>query len=91
MVVRDVPRSVRIPADVDERLDRLAESTGRSKSFYLRELVTQGLDDLEYAYGIAARAEAIRTGIRPTRPLADVMTEMGITQTELDVAPSETE
>jgi len=82
---------VRIPADVDERLTRLAEVTGRSKSFYLRELITHGLDDLEYAYGIAAQAEAIRSGLRETRPLDDLMAEVGITRAELDTMPSELE
>lgn len=63
MTVHDGPRSVRIPAEVDQRLARLAAQTGRSKSFYLRELVTRGADELEYAYGVAARAEAIRAGV----------------------------
>ena len=80
----DVPRSLRLPTDVDERLSRLAAATGRSKSYYLRELVTGGIDDLEYAYGIAARAEAIRDGSRETRPLDELMSEMGVSREALD-------
>ncbi|USQ75650.1 DNA-binding protein [Ornithinimicrobium cryptoxanthini] len=75
--------------DVDERLSRLAAATGRSKSFYLRELVTAGIDDLEYAYGVAARAEAIRAGQRDTRPLEELMSEMGITREDLDATPDQ--
>lgn len=75
--------------DVDERLSRLAAATGRSKSFYLRELVTAGIDDLEYAYGVAARAEAIRAGQRDTRPLEELMSEMGITREDLDAMPDQ--
>ncbi|WP_256855696.1 type II toxin-antitoxin system RelB family antitoxin [Ornithinimicrobium cryptoxanthini] len=89
MTVSDVPRSLRLPVDVDERLSRLAAATGRSKSFYLRELVTAGIDDLEYAYGVAARAEAIRAGQRDTRPLEELMSEMGITREDLDATPDQ--
>ncbi|MDN5895988.1 MAG: ribbon-helix-helix protein, CopG family [Nocardioides sp.] len=89
MTVNEVPRSVRLPADVDERLSRLAAATGRSKSYYLRELVTAGIDDLEYAYGITARAEAIRGGSRETRPLDELMSEMGVSREELDATPDE--
>src|SRR5690625_3391392 len=49
-----------------------------------RELVTGGIDDLEYAYGIAARAEAIRDGNRETRPLDELMSEMGVSREALD-------
>lgn len=73
--------------EVDERLSRLAAATGRSKSYYLRELVTAGLDDLEYVYGLVARAEGVRADQRETRPLDDLMSEMGITREELDATP----
>jgi len=80
VTVLEVPRSIRLPKDVDERLSRLATATGRSKSYYLGELVTAGIDDLEYAYGLAARAEAIRAGQRETRPLEYLMSEMDISR-----------
>jgi len=89
VTVREVPRSLRLPADVDERLSRLAVATGRSKSYYLRELVTAGIDDLEYAYGLVTRAEAIRAGQRETRPLDDLMAELDITREELDAMPDQ--
>lgn len=89
MTVHEVPRSLRLPADVDERLSRLAAATGRSKSYYLRELVTTGLDDLEYAYELASRAEAIRAGHRETRPVEELMADLDITRDELDAVPDE--
>jgi RHH-type rel operon transcriptional repressor/antitoxin RelB len=82
--VSEVPRSLRLPVEVDERLSRLAAATGRSKSYYLRELVTAGIDDLEYAYGLVTRAEAIRAGQRETRPLDELMSELDITRDQLD-------
>lgn len=89
MPVSEVPRSLRLPVEVDERLSRLAAATGRSKSYYLRELVTEGIDDLEYAYGLTARAEAIRAEQRETRPLDELMSEMDISREELDAMPDQ--
>ncbi|MFM9102046.1 MAG: hypothetical protein ACKOPS_12255 [Cyanobium sp.] len=42
------------------RLDQLAQLTGRTKAFYLRQLIEAGLDDLEDAVLGAAVAERIR-------------------------------
>ncbi|MFS6819070.1 ribbon-helix-helix protein, CopG family [Synechococcus lacustris Tous-12m] len=55
-----MPTSVRLDPAVDARLESLARITGRSKAFYLRELIEQGLDDLEDAYLGAAALEAHR-------------------------------
>ncbi len=89
MTVSEVPRSLRLPVEIDERLSRLVAATGRSKSYYLRELVTAGIDDLEYAYRLVTRVEAIRAGQRETRPLDDLMSELGITREQLDAMPDQ--
>ncbi len=89
MSVSEVPRSLRLPVEIDERLSRLVAATGRSKSYYLRELITAGIDDLEYAYGLVTRVEAIRAGQRETRPLDDLMSELGITREQLDAMPDQ--
>lgn len=81
-----VPTSLRLPADVDARLERLAAETNRSKSFYLRELVTTGLDRLEWEYSIAKRAEDVRAGRRQTVPLEDVERELGIQDEPVDMS-----
>ena len=39
--------AVRLPEEIEARLTALAERTGRSKSFYVREAVREHLDDLE--------------------------------------------
>lgn len=89
MALKEVPRSLRLPVEIDERLSRLAAATGRSKSYYLRELVTAGIDDLEYSYGLVSRAEAIRAGQRETRPLDELLSEMNLSREELDTLPDE--
>ena len=42
--------ALRLPPDIEERLGRLSELTGRSKSFYAREAILEHLDDIEDAY-----------------------------------------
>jgi RHH-type rel operon transcriptional repressor/antitoxin RelB len=39
--------ALRLPPDVESRLDRLAKKTGRTKSFYARAAIVEHLQDLE--------------------------------------------
>ena len=73
-----MPTSVRLAPEVESRLERLAEATGRTKAFYLRELIEQGLDDLEDAYLGEAALEAHRRSGEPTIPLADLIEDLGL-------------
>ncbi len=42
--------SVRMPVEIFSRLELLAEKTGRTPTYYLRESVEEHLDDLEDVY-----------------------------------------
>lgn len=42
--------ALRLPEDIEKRLDDLARKTGRTKSFYAREAILEHLDDLEDLY-----------------------------------------
>jgi len=42
--------AIRLPKDVEDRLDKLAKQTGRTKTFYAREAIMEHLDDLEDVY-----------------------------------------
>ncbi len=42
--------ALRLPPDIEKRLDDLAKRTGRSKSFYAREAILEHIDDLEDLY-----------------------------------------
>lgn len=42
--------SVRLAPEIEQRLDFLASQTGRTKAFYLRELIERGLEDMEDYY-----------------------------------------
>jgi RHH-type rel operon transcriptional repressor/antitoxin RelB len=57
-----VATSIRLDPAIEKRLDRLAARTGRTKAYYLRELVQRGLDDLEDYYLASATMERVRKG-----------------------------
>jgi len=42
--------ALRLPEDIESRLDKLAKATGRTKSFYAREAILEHLADLEDLY-----------------------------------------
>ena len=65
--------AIRLPADVEGRLDALAKRTGRTKSFYAREAIIEYLEDLEDIYLAEQRLEDIRAGRTKTVPLEEIM------------------
>jgi RHH-type rel operon transcriptional repressor/antitoxin RelB len=46
--------ALRLPPDIEERLEALAKKTGRTKSFYAREAILRHIEDLE-DYHLATR------------------------------------
>ncbi|MGA7675555.1 MAG: ribbon-helix-helix protein, CopG family [Rhizomicrobium sp.] len=70
--------SVRLEAPLEKRLDALARRTGRTKAYYLRELVQRGMDDLEDYYLAAATVERVRKGEEQTYSAADVRNDLGL-------------
>ena len=54
--------AVRLPDEMYARLKALAESTGRTATYYLREAVQEHLDDLEDIYISEQTLERIRRG-----------------------------
>jgi len=65
--------SIRLEPAIEQRLDRLAQMTGRTKAYYLRELVQDGLDDLEDLYIAEQRMIDIKAGRSTTVSLESVM------------------
>ena len=53
---------VRLPAEMERRLDALARETGRTKSFYVREAILEHLDNLEDIYLAEQVLERVRQG-----------------------------
>ena len=70
--------AVRLPIEIEERLDRLAKATGRTKTFYAREAILEHLDDLEDLYLAEQRLIDNRTGRSRTYALEEVERELGL-------------
>ena len=70
--------SIRLDPAIEQRLDKLAQITGRTKAYYLRELVTDGLDDLEDIYIAEQRLVDIKAGRSETVSLGTVMKRYGL-------------
>ncbi|MDD2750919.1 type II toxin-antitoxin system RelB family antitoxin [Acidithiobacillus thiooxidans] len=73
-----MPISIRLPKDVEHRLNELAALTGRSKTFYATEAILEHLDDLEDLYLAEHELEEIRAGRSETVPLEEVMRIYGL-------------
>lgn len=70
--------SIRLDPITEQRLGNLAAKTGRTKAFYLRELVTNGLEDLEDYYLAAAAMERVRKGEEKVYSAAEVRKDLGL-------------
>ena len=49
--------SIRLPAEVDKRLNCLANETGRTKTYYAREAIVEHIGELEDIYLALNRLE----------------------------------
>ena len=54
--------TLRLPPEIEKRLDTLAKKTGRSKSYYAREAILRQIEDIEDYY--LARRRLVRGGLR---------------------------
>lgn len=68
--------ALRLDDDTERRLARLAERTGRTKTFYARAAIEAHLDDLEDFYLAEERLRDFRA--EDAIPLADLKTELGL-------------
>ena len=66
--------SIRLDPEIERRLAQLARRTGRTKSYYARELIEGNLEDLEDRYLAEARLEKRR----PPLTSRQVRRELGL-------------
>lgn len=70
--------SIRLSPEVEKRLDYLAGQTGRTKAFYLREIIEKGLDDMEDYYLASDVLERVRKGEERVYSLDEVEDTLGL-------------
>ncbi len=73
-----MPTSIRLSPEMEQRLDYLASQTGRTKAFYLRELIERGLEDMEDYYLAADVLERVRKGEEPVYSSEEVRAELDL-------------
>ena len=70
--------SIRLEPETERRLDFLAAQTGRTKAYYLRKLIEQGLEDLEDYYLAAEVLERVRSGREEVHAATQVKKDLGL-------------
>jgi RHH-type rel operon transcriptional repressor/antitoxin RelB len=70
--------SIRLPDDLDRRLEFLARQTGRTKTFYIMKALVERIDDLEDYYLAADVLERIREGEERSYSSAEVRKDLGL-------------
>jgi len=70
--------SIRLAPELSNRLDRLALKTGRTKAFYLRELIENGIDEMEEYYLAAETRERVRKGQERVHSAASIRKDLGL-------------
>ena len=66
--------AIRLPEEIEQRLQDLARETGRTKTTLAREAIVEYIDDLEDFYLAEARARKNRKTI----PLEEVERQVGL-------------
>ncbi|MBI1904642.1 MAG: ribbon-helix-helix protein, CopG family [Rhodocyclales bacterium] len=70
--------SIRLAPEIERRLDFLAAQTGRTKAYYLREIIEQGIEDMEDYYLAADVLERVRKEQEQVHSAADVRKGLGL-------------
>ena len=70
--------AIRLPADIEERLARLAKRSGRTKTYYAREAILRHIEDLEDIQIAEEELIALREGRSRTYTLEEVERDLGL-------------
>ncbi len=70
--------SLRLPAEVSERLASLAERTGKSATYYMIEAIKLHIEELEDIYDVEKTLFDVREGREKTIPYEEVRKECGL-------------
>ena len=70
--------AIRLPEDIEKRLDDLARRTGRTKTFYAREAILEHIHDLEDLYLAEEVVRRMRRGEEKSIPLEEFLKEYDV-------------
>ena len=70
--------AIRLTPDIEARLNRLTQETGRTKTALAREAILEHLDDLEDYYLADATMARVRAGTERVFTLDEVEQDLGL-------------
>lgn len=70
--------SIRLTAETERRLDFLVAQTGRTKAFYLREMIERSIEELEDYYLAADVLKRVRKGEEKVYSTTQVRKDLGL-------------
>jgi RHH-type rel operon transcriptional repressor/antitoxin RelB len=70
--------TVRLPEDVEARLNALSEHTGRPKSYYIREAIENYLEEMEDIYLAETTYRRVLEGKEKVSALEEVEKRLGL-------------
>lgn len=70
--------AIRLPEEIEQRLDFLAKETGRTKTFYAREAILTYLEDLEDYYLAQKTLTDFKNSGEKAIPLEKVLSDYGM-------------
>ncbi len=73
-----MPISIQLNPETEQRLDFLVTQTGRSKADYLREIIENGLEDIEDYYLATDVLDRVRSGQEKIYSADEVRKELGL-------------
>ncbi len=74
-----MPVSTQLSPEAERRLDRLASQTGRSREYYLPEIIDRGLAEVEDYYLAVQVLERVRAGKERVYSDAELSERLGCT------------
>lgn len=70
--------AIRLPEEIESRLEHLAQATGRTKTFYAREAIERYIEDLEDIYLAEEISRRIDQGIERLYTLEEMRQALGL-------------
>jgi len=70
--------SFELDAETEQRLNDLAKHTGKTPAFHLKELIAQGIEDLEDIYLAEATMQRVASGKEPVYSSTQVRKNLGL-------------
>ena len=70
--------AIRLSPSIENRLEKLARRTGRTKTFYVRQALLEHLQDLDDLYLAERTLNRIHTGEERTVPLKKILKRHGL-------------